>query len=94
MVPRTGYSGERGYELIMGSDIVIEVWQELLQRGQAFGLRPISFEGLEMVHIESGLMAYGAEAIEQNTPWEFDMDWTVSRNKEDFRGKQALFSRN
>ena len=55
-------SGERGYELFMGSDIVIDVWQELLQRGQAFGLRPISFGGLEMVHIESGLMAYGAEA--------------------------------
>jgi aminomethyltransferase len=91
MLSRTGYSGERGYELFMGSDIVIDVWQELLQRGQAFGLRPISFGGLEMVHIESGLMAYGAEATEQNTPWEVDMGWAVSRNKGDFRGKQALF---
>jgi aminomethyltransferase len=43
MLSRTGYSGERGYELFMGSDIVIDVWQELLQRGQAFGLRPIPF---------------------------------------------------
>ena len=91
MLSRTGYSGERGYELFMGADIVIDVWQELLQRGQAFGLRPISFGGLEMVHIESGLMAYGAEATEQNTPWEVDMGWAVSRSKGDFRGKQALF---
>jgi aminomethyltransferase len=91
MLSRTGYSGERGYELFMGADIVVDVWQELLQRGQAFGLRPISFGGLEMVHIESGLMAYGAEATEQNTPWEVDMGWAVSRNKGDFRGKQALF---
>ena len=44
-----------------------------------------------MVHIESGLMAYGAEATEQNTPWEVDMGWAVSRNKGDFRGKQAVF---
>ena len=44
-----------------------------------------------MVHIESGLMAYGAEATEQNTPWEVDMGWAVSRSKGDFRGKQALF---
>ncbi len=91
MLSRTGYSGERGYELFMSADIVIEVWLELLQRGQAFGLRPISFGGLEMVHIESGLMAYGAEATEQNTPWEVDMGWAVSRSKGDFRGKQALF---
>jgi aminomethyltransferase len=91
MVSRTGYSGERGYELFMTADVVVEVWQELLQQGQAFGLRPISFGGLEMVHIESGLMAYGAEATEENTPWEVDMGWAVSRNKGHFRGKQAVF---
>jgi len=91
MVSRTGYSGERGYELFMAADVVVQVWDELMDRGQAFGLRPISFGGLEMVHIESGLMAYGAEATEQNTPWEVDMGWAVSRSKGDFRGKQAVF---
>jgi len=91
MLSRTGYSGERGYELFMGADVVVEVWQQLMQQGQAFGLRPISFGGLEMVHIESGLMAYGAEATEQNTPWEVGMGWAVSRDKADFRGKQAVF---
>jgi aminomethyltransferase len=92
MVSRTGYSGERGYELFMGADEVVEVWQELMEPGQALGLRPISFGGLEMVHIESGLMAYGAEATEQNTPWEVDFGWAVSRSKGDFRGKQAVFA--
>ena len=91
MVSRTGYSGERGYELFMGADEVVEVWQELVEQGQPLGLRPISFGGLEMVHIESGLMAYGAEATEQNTPWEVDFGWAVSRNKGDFRGKQDVF---
>jgi aminomethyltransferase len=92
MVSRTGYSGERGYELFMGADEVVEVWQELMEPGQALRLRPISFGGLEMVHIESGLMAYGAEATEQNTPWEVNFGWAVSRSKGDFRGKQAVFA--
>jgi len=91
MLSRTGYSGERGYELFMGADQVVEVWEELLQQGRAYGIRPVSFGGLEMVHIESGLMAYGAEATEQNTPWEVGMGWAVARDKGDFRGKQALF---
>ncbi len=91
MVSRTGYSGERGYELFLGSDVVVEVWNELLEHGRSHGLMPISFDGLEMVHIESGLMAYGAEATEQNTPWEVDFGWAISRTKGDFRGKQALF---
>ena len=91
MLSRTGYSGERGYELFMGADVVVDVWQQLLDQGSEYGLRPISFGGLEMVHIESGLMAYGAEATEANTPWEVDMGWAVSRSKGDFRGKQAVF---
>lgn len=91
MISRTGYSGERGYELYMGADQVVGVWQELMAHGEQHGLRPISFGGLEMVHIESGLMAYGAEATEANTPWEIDMGWAVSRTKGDFRGKQAVF---
>ena len=91
MISRTGYSGERGYELFMGADQVVEVWQELMEQGQPLGLMPISFGGLEMVHIESGLMAYGAEATEENTPWEVGFGWAVSSSKEDFRGKQAVF---
>jgi len=91
MISRTGYSGERGYELFMGADQVVAVWQELLDHGKPLGLLPISFGGLEMVHIESGLMAYGAEATEENTPWEVDMGWAISRTKGDFRGKQAVF---
>ncbi|MBT4889064.1 MAG: aminomethyl transferase family protein [Rhodospirillales bacterium] len=92
MVSRTGYSGERGYELYMRDTEVVGIWDELMEKGQDFGLKPISFGGLEMVHIESGLMAYGAEATEENTPWEVNMGWAVSRKKGDFRGKEAVFA--
>jgi len=91
MISRTGYSGERGYEIFTDAANAVAVWQALMDHGQPLGLRPISFGGLEMVHIESGLMAYGAEATEENTPWEVDFGWAVSRRKGDFRGKQALF---
>ena len=92
MVSRTGYSGERGYELYMRGSEVVGVWEQLYERAQPLGIRPVGFDGLEMVHIESGLMAYGAEATEENTPWEVDMGWAVSRSKTDFRGKEAVFA--
>lgn len=92
MISRTGYSGERGYELYMRDHEVVAVWDELLKHAEPMGIRPVSFGGLEMVHIESGLMAYGAEATEENTPWEVDMGWAVSRTKGDFRGKDAVFA--
>ena len=74
-----------------GSEVV-GVWEQLYERAQPLGIRPVGFDGLEMVHIESGLMAYGAEATEENTPWEVDMGWAVSRSKTDVRGKEAVFA--
>lgn len=91
MISRTGYSGERGYELYMRGEKVVGVWEELMGYANPLGILPVSFGGLEMVHIESGLMAYGAEATEENTPWEVDMGWAVSRKKGKFRGREALF---
>ena len=84
--------GERGCEIFVPADGVVELWEQLMEHGKPFGLRPVSFSGLEIVHIESGLMAYGAEATEENTPWEVDFGWAISRTKEDFRGREALFA--
>jgi len=91
MIARTGFSGERGYELFVGADDVVEVWQALMEYGQPLGLMPMSVHAIEAICVESGLLLYGAEATEENTPWEADMGWAISRTKEDFRGKKALF---
>lgn len=91
MISRTGFSGERGYEIFVSADDVVEVWQGLMDRGQPLGLLPISVPAIELIGVESGLMLYDADATEENTLWEVDFGWTVSRNKGDFRGKQALF---
>jgi aminomethyltransferase len=92
MLSRTGYSGERGYEIWIRADDTVALWDRLIDHGRPRGLTPISWAGLEKVHIESGLMAYGAEATEENTPWEVDFGWAVSRTKGDFRGREALFA--
>jgi aminomethyltransferase len=92
MISRTGYSGERGYEIWVGAQDAVSIWDRLIEHGKPMGLLPISWAGLEKVHIESALMAYGAEATEENTPWEVDFGWSVSRTKGDFRGREALFA--
>lgn len=91
MISRTGFSGERGYEVFVGAEHVVEVWQGLMEHGQPLGLMPMSVGAIEFICVESGLLLYGAEATEENTPWETDMGWAISRTKEAFRGKDALF---
>lgn len=91
-ISRTGYSGERGYEIMVRKQDTVAIWDRLMEHGTPLGLLPISWAGLEKVHVESALMAYGAEATEKNTPWEVDFGWSVSRKKNDFRGREALFA--
>ncbi|MBT3558608.1 MAG: aminomethyl transferase family protein [Rhodospirillales bacterium] len=91
MISRTGFSGERGYEIFTRAEHVVEVWQGLMEHGQPLGLMPMSVEAIEYICVESGLLLYGAEATEENTPWETDMGWAISRTKDNFRGKKALF---
>ena len=51
----------------------------------------MSVGAIESICVESGLLLYGAEATEENPPWEVDAGWAISRRKENFRGKQAVF---
>ncbi len=87
-VSRTGYSGERGYEVFANASVVCDIWDQLI--GQ--GVMPCSFTALDKLRIEAGLLFYGYDMTQDHTPWEVGLGFTVSRNKGDFRGKQALLA--
>lgn len=82
---RTGYSGERGYEIFADASVIGDIWDKLV----AEGVMPCSFTALDKVRIEAGLLFYGYDMTEANTPWEVGLGFTVSNNKGDFRGKTA-----
>ena len=85
---RTGYSGERGYEIFADASVIGDVWDKLV----AEGVTPCSFTALDKVRIEAGLLFYGYDMTEENTPWEVGLGFTISKNKGDFRGKDALMT--
>ena len=88
-ISRTGYSGdERGYEIFADGSVIIDIWGRLVE----VGVMPCSFTALDKVRIEAGLLFYGYDMTEDNTPWEVGLGFTVSKSKGDFRGKTALFA--
>ncbi len=91
-VSRTGYSGERGYEIFVGADAVCEVWDQIVGHGAEIGIMPASFTALDKVRIEAALLFYGYDMTDEHTPWEAGLGWSVSRHKGDFRGKQAVLA--
>lgn len=87
-ISRTGYSGERGYEIFASADNVVDIWDKLADAG----VMPCSFTALDKVRIEAGLLFYGYDMTSENTPWEVGLGFTISRSKSDFRGKSALMA--
>lgn len=87
-ISRTGYSGERGYEVFASAAHVVDIWDKLAEAG----VMPCSFTALDKVRIEAGLLFYGYDMTTDNTPWEVGLGFTVNRNKADFRGKAALMA--
>ena len=55
-VSRTGYTGDLGYELWVDADRAVELWDRLMDAGEAFGLRPAGMLALDVVRIEAGLI--------------------------------------
>ena len=93
LISRTGYSGERGYEIFATAEHVVPLWEEILSAGESAGIVPCSFTCLDKIRVEAALLFYPYDMTEANTPWEVTMGWSVSRKKGDFRGKDAVFAR-
>ena len=55
-ISRTGYTGDLGYEIWVPSEHALEVWDALIERGQAFDIHPAGMLALDVSRIEAGLL--------------------------------------
>jgi glycine cleavage system T protein len=62
IVARTGYTGEEcGFELLVHPERAVELWDVLLEKGVAFGLKPCGLAARDSTRIEAGFPLYGHE---------------------------------
>ena len=92
LVSRTGYSGERGYEIFATADDVGVVWDEILAAGEAGGVMAASFTALDKVRVEAALLFYGYDMTDDHFPSEVGLGWALSRSGAEYRGKQAALT--
>ncbi|MBW2975705.1 glycine cleavage system aminomethyltransferase GcvT [Candidatus Woesearchaeota archaeon] len=90
IISRTGYTAEDGFELYFDAAKAAEVWNMLLEGGKDLGLRPIGLGARDTLRIEACYSLYGHEANERINPFEANVGFTVSFDKGDFVGKDAL----
>jgi len=89
IVSRTGFTGERGYEIIATADVVGDLWDAILEAGKDKGVMPLSFVGLNMLRIEAALLFHPFDVSENESVWEAGLGWSVGKEKGDYIGKAA-----
>ncbi len=55
---RTGYTGERGYEIFCRGQDAGEIWDRILEEGASMGIIPCRFTTLDMLRAESYLLFF------------------------------------
>ncbi len=100
MISRTGYTGERGYEIFCRGQDAVAIWDRILAEGEPMGIVPAAFTTLDMLRVESYLLFYPFDNSETfpfenegpgDTLWELGLDFTVSPKKTGFRGAEAHY---
>lgn len=101
MISRTGYTGERGYEIFCRAKDAVHLWDSILEAGKDMGVRPVQFSTLDMLRIESYLLFYPGDNSETfpfendlcgDTIWELGLEFTVSPGKEGFIGAENHYA--
>ena len=90
IVSRTGWSGERGYEIYLQNAADGDrLWEVIMEAGRPHGIAPATPSAMR--RIEGGLLSYGADMTLENNPYEMNLGRLVDLEQEaDFIGKAAL----
>ena len=90
VVCRTGYTGERGYELIAKNEIAGPLWDALMSAGEEFGMLAGGLGARDTLRTEMGYPLHGQDITIDVTPNQARLGWAVGWKKDTFWGKDAL----
>ena len=98
-ISRTGYTGDLGYEIWMPAGSAVRVWDELMEGGKPFDIKPAGMLALDVARVEAGLLLIEVDFFstrkalidrQRYTPFEMGLGRLVSLDKARFVGQQAL----
>ncbi|MFI0431988.1 MAG: glycine cleavage system aminomethyltransferase GcvT [Candidatus Nanopelagicales bacterium] len=93
IICRTGYTGEKGYELLVGAADAVALWNHLTTAGAVYGVQPCGLGARDTLRTEMGYPLHGQDLGGEIGPVEARLGWSVGWDKPDFRGRAALHAR-
>ncbi len=90
IVLRSGYTGEKGFELVPRWEDAPAVWDALVEAMQPFGGLPCGLGARDTLRTEMGYPLHGSDLSMEITPNMARAGWAVGWKKDSFWGKEAL----
>lgn len=87
---RTGYTGEKGVEVLVPSTQAINFWDQVLNAGEKYGAKPAGLGARDTLRTEMGYPLHGQDISLNISPLEAGLNWAVAMQKDSFIGKDAL----
>lgn len=88
-VYRISFSGELSYEIAVDASEGRAFWDALLAAGGEFDMMPYGTEALHIMRAEKGFIMIGDETDGTVIPQDLNLNWALSKKKEDYLGKRA-----
>lgn len=90
IISKTGYTGEKGFELYLNSDDAPGVWNDLMSAGEEFGILPVGLGARDTLRLEMCYCLYGNDIDKTTNPLEAGLGWITKLKKGKFIGSDSL----
>ena len=90
MISRTGYTGEDGFEVIVGGQRRARGVERALESGKPHGIQACGLGARDTLRLEAAMPLYGHELSESINPYAAGVGWAVKLDKGEFAGRSAL----
>lgn len=89
-VCRTGYTGERGYELVVPSAAAGPLWDAVLAAGAEYDIVPAGLGARDTLRTEMGYPLHGQDLSPTIPAVQSGAGWAIGWDKPEFWGSEAL----
>ena len=89
LISNTGYTGAGGFEIYFENQYAEHIWNELMNAGKEFGIKPAGLGARDTLRLEMGFCLYGNDIDDTTSPLEAGLGW-ITKFTKDFTNSQKL----
>ena len=91
IISATGYTGSGGFELYVPNAQAQQLWDAIMEAGQAENIQPIGLGARDTLRLEKGYCLYGNDIDDTTSPIEAGLSW-ITKFTKPFISSEALLA--